>query len=386
MKNSVPRTLQDRIRREGPVPFDEFMEAALYGEGGFFAGAGGAGRAGSDFITSPEVGALFGRLVGRAIDGWWERFGRPDPFLAVEAGAGRGRLAAAVLASTPVCAPALRYLLVERSDALRAEQHRLLALEPAADALGPCFPAEPEEAPESVPGTGPIASALPDLPAGPLTAVVVVNELLDNLPFRLIERRKGGWDEIRIGVDTSSGRQFAEHAVPAEEALVIEADAVTGGADLPIGTRLPVHTAMAEWLRRCGAMLRRGVLMVIDYGAPVAEFPGRDWLRTYRAHSRGGPPWEAPGTQDITADVVTEALHRAARRAGFDIAEDTSQAQWLRSLGVEDLVAGARTDWHGRSSTDLDAIKARSLVQEADALLDPSGLGAHRVTVLVRRT
>src|SRR5256885_14580399 len=67
------------------------MEAALYDPaGGFFARAGGAGRAGSDFITSVEVGSLFGALVARAVDGWWDGLGRPDPFLVVDAGAGRG--------------------------------------------------------------------------------------------------------------------------------------------------------------------------------------------------------------------------------------------------------------------------------------------------------
>ena len=63
------------------------MEAALYGEGGFFAEGGGAGRAGRDFITSPEVGSLFGACVARALDGWWRELGAPDPFLVVEAGA-----------------------------------------------------------------------------------------------------------------------------------------------------------------------------------------------------------------------------------------------------------------------------------------------------------
>ena len=53
---------------------------------------GGAGRAGRDFVTSPEVGQLFGALVARALDGWWRDAGAPDPFLVIEAGAGRGRL------------------------------------------------------------------------------------------------------------------------------------------------------------------------------------------------------------------------------------------------------------------------------------------------------
>src|SRR5450432_4633465 len=111
----VDEELAERIGREGPIPFDAFVDVALYCEGGFFTRARGAGRAGRDFVTSPEVGQLFGALVARALDGWWRELHEPDPFLVVDAGAGRGRLAADVLAAAPECAAALRYVLVERS-------------------------------------------------------------------------------------------------------------------------------------------------------------------------------------------------------------------------------------------------------------------------------
>src|SRR6478609_8976380 len=115
----------ERIGREGPIGFDAFLDLALYGEGGFFTRARGAGRAGRDFVTSPEVGPLFGVLVARALDGWWRDAGAPDPFLVIEAGAGRGRLPRDVLGASPDCASALRYVLVERSPALRAAQQEL---------------------------------------------------------------------------------------------------------------------------------------------------------------------------------------------------------------------------------------------------------------------
>jgi hypothetical protein len=62
-----------------------------------------------------------------------------------------------------------------------------------------------------------------------------------------------------------------------------------------------------------------------------------------------------------------------------------TQGDWLRSLGVDELVEEARAAWHGRAVTDLAAVAARSRVHEADALLDPAGLGAHRVTILGRK-
>lgn len=366
------------------------MEAALYDDSsGFFAGAGGgAGRAGADFMTSPEVGRLFGVLVARWADDWWSRLGHPDPYLVIDAGAGRGQLARTVLAAAPRCAPALRYVLVERSAALRNAQLEGLGLEPAAQVLGPAVASEPDERPEPVPGTGPLSTALGELPAFPFTGLVVANELLDNLPFRIVERdASGGWSEVRVGPGTGSGAAegFQEVLVPADERLAVEAEALAAGTALPAGTRLPLQLAATGWLEDVGGVLRRGAVAVIDYAGTVEELAARGqegWLRTYRGQRRGGSPLRTPGDQDITADVCLEMLRRAARRAGLAVVADTTQADWLRSLGVDELVAEARSAWHGRASNDLAALAARSLVHEADALTDPAGLGAHRVLIL----
>jgi SAM-dependent MidA family methyltransferase len=368
------------------------MEAALYDpEGGFFAQGGGAGRAGSDFLTSPEVGALFGALVARALDWWWDRLGRPDPFLVVDAGAGRGQLARDVLRAAPRCAPALRYVLVERSAALRARQGEHLRLEPAGLALGPAVPPAPDEEPVAVPGLGPVVTSLAELPAGPFVGVVLANELLDNLPVRIVERAAvdGGWLEVRVGVapGNASSPRFAEVVLPADEELSAQADGLVGDHSVPAGARLPVPVGMSAWLSDCAATLRRGAVIVVDYADSVDGLLARGvsgWLRTYRGQQRGGPPLEAPGSQDITVDVPLDALRRSATRAGFTVAEETTQAEWLASLGIEELVEEARTAWHARTETNLATLAARSRVSEADALLDPGGLGAHRVAVLTK--
>jgi SAM-dependent MidA family methyltransferase len=369
----------ERIGREGPIAFDTFVELALYGEGGFFTQARGAGRVGRDFVTSPEVGQLFGALVARALDGWWRDAGSPDPFLVIEAGAGRGRLAADVLAAQPDCARALRYVLVERSSALRDAQRDLLTVEPFEDALGPVV-RDDEDTPVTVTGMGPIVTALDDLPAVPLDGVVIANELVDNLPFRVVERRDGAWHEVRVALD---GDELVESLVPATSELAAEADLVV--ADPPDGTRVPVPTALVEWLRACAAALRRGRLVVLDYMASEAELIERresGWLRTYQGHDRGDAPLVAPGEQDITIDVPVEFLVHAAARVGLHLERDVTQVQWLTELGVDDLVAEARREWGARAHVgDLDAVRHRSRVSEGAALVDPSGLGAHRVLV-----
>jgi SAM-dependent MidA family methyltransferase len=379
--------LAERIHRQGPIPFDAFVEAALYDPtDGFFARGRGAGRAGRDFVTSPEVGSLFGALVARALDDAWDAMGAPDPFLVVDAGAGNGRLARDVLRAEPRCARALRLVLVERSRALRDDQRTRLDIEPVEDALGPALSTFPGETPVPVERTGPIVTALDELPAIRLDGVVIANELLDNLPLRLLERATRGWQEVRVGVD-SSGR-LVEVLVPAPSELAADADERTADLAIPVGTRLPVATGVADWLAECAGMLRTGFLVVVDYADDLASIASRgqsQWLRTYRGQQRGAGALDAPGEQDITYDVPAEQLRAAAARVGLRLASETSQTDWLRALGIDDLVDEARTVWRDRAHIgDLEAVAARSRVGEADALTDPHGLGAHRVFVFAK--
>jgi SAM-dependent MidA family methyltransferase len=143
-------------------------------------------------------------------------------------------------------------------------------------------------------------------------------------------------------------------------------------------------------MRACAASLERGFLAVIDYvvdGTDVVARGPRGWLRTYRSHGSGTSPLDGPGSQDITADVVREQLRRAAETSGFERVVDESQAEWLQALGIDDLVAEARRAWDARAHVgDLEAVAARSRVGEDAALVDPSGLGAHRVVVFARRS
>jgi SAM-dependent MidA family methyltransferase len=384
--------LAERIRRNGPITFAEFQDAALYDEDdGFFTTGGGAGRVGRDFVTSPEVGSLFGALVARHLDAVWHRLGAPDPFVVVEVGAGRGRLAADVLRSSPSCAPALRYVLVERSGPLRAEQRELLAIEPADEALGPVIRSlDPDDDDELVPGTGPITTSIDELPGVTFEGVVLANELLDNLAVRIVERTGEGWAEVRIGLarPDRDGGQLVEVLVAADPTLSAEADVVAAGATVATGARLPVPTAIADWLAAAAAVLRRGEVLLLDYADTAEGLLQRGpsgWLRTYRRHERGTRPLDAPGSQDITVDIPLEYLRAVAVRSGFAVTGEVSQAAWLAGLGVDDLVEAGRAVWRERAHLgDLEAIAGRSRVGEGATLVDPAGLGAHRVITLER--
>lgn len=371
---SMHHAVHERIQRSGSIGFDEFMELALYEPGeGFFATGGGAGRGGADFLTSPEVGPLFGTLVGEYLDRRWEALGCPDPFAVVEAAAGRGALAMAVLAASPRCRGALRYVLVERSDGLRRRQREFLAIGEPFEVLGPTPDAEDPWAPVPGRGIGPLLCSLEDLPAEPVEGVVLANELLDNIPFRLVERQVDGWHEVRV---TSVGGELRELTVPIDDAGAAHLDRLVPEA-LP-GVRVPLQSAAGEWLRRALAMCRRGSVVAIDYTSATTEMAQRpqwDWLRTYRSHERGAGPLVAPGAQDITVEVAVDQLSLVrppTRRS--------TQAEWLERLGIEELVDEGRRIWNEQAARPgLAAMRARSRIAEAEALVDPSGLGAFDV-------
>lgn len=368
--------IRERIERFGSLRFDEFVELALYAPGeGFFATGGGAGRAGADFVTSPEVGPLFGAVVGRWLDRRWHELGRPDPYVVVEAAAGRGALAISVLHSRPECAPALRYVLVERSEELRARQGEHLAMSHPFEALGPEHDpdVDPPDQPVAGRGQGPIVCALEDLPAAAVDGVVIANELLDNVAFRLLERTARGWDEVRV---TEHDGVLVELLVPADDDVAHSADLLA--SDAAVGARLPLQREAGEWLRRALDTVRRGSVLVIDYAASSAELAARpqdEWLRTYRGHDRGGPPLMSPGSQDITCEVAVDQLERIAPAS-----RRMAQAEWLAEHGIDELVEEGRAVWAAAAGApDLAAVRARSRITEAEALCDPAGLGAFAV-------
>jgi len=347
--SELGRRLVSHLEAHGPIGFADFQAQALYAPGlGFYASGGGAGRR-RDFLTSPEVGPLFGAVVARALDGWWDDLGRPDPFPVVEAGAGPGTLARSILAAAPRCAAALALVLVEVGEAQ--------------------WPTHPS-------GT----TSRADLPEpgslGPGPVVVVANELLDNLPVALVARTAEGWAEVQVGA--RDGR-LVEVLAPFGGEQATWCDLRAPGA--PVGARIPVLAEAVDWLRQALALAGPGGRVVaVDYARPttgeLAALDQAAWLRTYAAHGRSGDPLAEPGTCDITCDVPIDQLALVAPPDRV-----RTQAAFLREHGIDQLVAEGRARWEelGGIAGGLPAIAARSRSSEANALLDPDGLGGFTV-------
>ncbi len=347
-------SLLERIRTEivqsGAMPFERFMELALYDpDDGFFGSGPLRSTKAGDFLTSPEVSPWFGRTLGRYVGDRLATLGAPR--VVVDVGAGSGSLLEPLLAAV---AP-----LPERAVAIDASPAARRALRDSG------------------------YETLSDLHqlAAPVRGVVVANELLDNLPMRLAARVGDGWEERWIGLEgTALGLVAAPARVETAEWLDRYAGPVIDGGIVEV--QLAAH----DWLLRALALLESGSIVVIDYGATAEELEPRrtiGTLRTYRAHHLGPDPLLEPGATDITADVNFSALLGAARDAGASAALHR-QDDFLVAHGLRDRLAELREMEleHARGADAMARLHVRSEIKDAETLLHPRGLGDFRVLIV----
>lgn len=343
-------TILESIRMRGVMPFDAYMERCLYdADDGFFTTGRGAPGRGGDFVTSPEVSDEFGACVAR----WVATAGPSATAPLVEVGAGSGALLAAM------DAVGRRRYAVERSPAARRViLDRLDGVE--------------------------VAAALDDLP--PLEeAVVVANELLDNLPVALARRTDDYWVEVGVGV--SDGELSWEDVRARGEVTTWCAETFPLAAP---GTMVTVQLAATAWIADILGRFSSLSMCLVDYASPSAELSQRapgDLVRSFRKHTSPTDWLAAPGQADITVDVNIDAVVAAAMRCGATV-EVTTQREFLTDHGarasVQRLVEAEQTA--AREGRVMDQLAARSDRIDLEALLDPSGLGGFTVFLISKGT
>jgi SAM-dependent MidA family methyltransferase len=325
----------DEIGTDGPMPFERFMEIALYDPEGFFGGQTLRSEKSGDFLTSPEVSRLFGETLAVYVERVRNQIG--EPFRLVEVAAGSGSL--------------LRPLL----DVLDVEA---LAVEASPGAR------------QALDGLVEVAEELPETIRG----VVIANELLDNLPVALAQRVDGAWRERWVGAD-EEGLTFVD-AEPRKEVFAW-LDTYAGPVDE--GGWVEVQLEARRWVADVLGRLEAGALLLIDYGDTAENLLPRrkdGTLRTYRAHHLGPHPLDEPGETDITADVNFTALLDLHPNADL-----VRQDDFLAELGLRERLSELRRAEleAARAGDEMERLRIRTLKTEAETLLHPRGLGDFRV-------
>jgi SAM-dependent MidA family methyltransferase len=355
--------IADEIRRSGPMTFARFMHRALYDpdHGYYETAAAGPGRTG-DFLTAPESHPIFGWALARQLEDVWQRLDRPERFVVREHGAGNGALAAGILDGLRRSGSEL--LAAIRYQAIDVARPRLEMLTSRLAEAGFEDRVEP---PDERPAPG----------------AVLANELLDALPVHLVEGATDGIRERFVVLDESApdpAQPFtALLGPPSTPALA--ARLAAEDVELQPGQPAEICLELDGWVDRATAPLERGLLLLIDYGAPAAELYTKErgsTLRAYHRHRVHADPLVAVGRQDLTAHVDFTAVERAARVAGMAELGRARQQAFLAALGIGDLLVGLQSSVGATLGAYLEA---RSAVVR---MLDPRATGAFAVLAFGR--
>ena len=352
----VSALIRKRISAAGGwIDFAEFMELALYapGLGYYSAGARKLGPSG-DFVTAPEVSALFSRCLARSLA---PMVRTSADATVLELGAGSGVMAADLLQTfARDGAVPERYLILEVSADLRERQRETLTAR--------------------VPELAARVEWLDALPA-PFDGVIIANEVVDALPVSRFRICAAATDPQRVqavgvGVDESG---FCWSGGPAGESLrdsVAEIE-TTLGAALPVGFTSEVSVGLAGLIGSLVDTLRNGRCVLVDYGLARGELYRTErsggTLRCHYRHRAHDDPFRYPGLQDITAWVDFTTIAAAAVAAGARVDAFATQAHFLIGAGIEHEFAAANAAALGRESAGL------ALSQQMQMLLMPGQMG-----------
>ena len=346
------------IDRMGPMPFQRYMELALYAPGlGYYAAGSRKFGAAGDFITAPELGSVFAQGVAQALAHTLQQFAQPT---VMEIGAGSGALAIDLLSALEQrnALPA-RYLILERSADLRQRQRQRIE----------------QQAPQHVDRVVWI-DAPPELP---FDGAIIGNEVVDALACVRFTMTAAGPRELAL---THSNGRLQAVAVAPRRHVAVAIERLLGELEspLPIGYTSELVPELGAWLSTVSAPMRRGLLLLADYGYGRAEYyrPARvdgTLICHYRQHAHDDPCW-FPGLNDISASVDFTALAEAAEDCGFELLSYDHQAGFLIGMGIDTLFAHLQ---------DLDDRQRLQLTGELKRLMLPGEMGERFKVLLAAR-
>ncbi len=352
MAQATSERLLKQIRRaidQTPhgIPFDRFMEMALYapGLGYYVAGSRKFGEAG-DFVTAPEVSPLFAQCMARQAAQVMARLEGGD---LLEFGAGSGALAADMLAELERLGRLPdRYAILDISPELQARQRETIQ--------------------QRVPHLLERVIWLQRLPER-FDGLVVANELLDAMP---VSRFRLGAEGVEESFVRWGSEGLEEHFQAAETPGFASAVAqlLESAGEMPAGYVSEINLRQNAWLQALASSLGRGAVILVDYGYCAREYyhpqRSRGTLMCHYRHRAHSDPFRWVGLQDITSHVDFTAAARVAIAAGFHLGGYTTQAHFLLANGLDTLLA---------DSDPSDVPRHLALMQGVKRLTLPSEMG-----------
>ncbi len=347
--SELQQLISERIRREGPIPFAEYMRMALYepGYGYYMTGAAKMGWE-ADYFTSTDVSSLFANCMGRQLFAMWEKLKRPGHFIVLEQGAGRGHLAEGVRTWAQREASEFYEVLDYRTEDIRGgedaveqgrgEKQRRGRMQGPGQAPPLHYtsemPISQDNVEEAKPGySRGDPSGRPEHPRGrPVHPLVVLsNELLDAFPVHVVEKRGERLYEVFVDIQ-EDGRlcEVLDEPSTPEVAGYLDVFKVPWRT-FEDGWRAEINLDAFRWVRRTAGLMRSGFILTIDYGdkagALYTAWRKRGTLLCYYKHQTNERPLLHPGEQDITAHVNFSALIDEGRRLGMRLNAFTTQRQ-----------------------------------------------------------
>ena len=314
MSLSLSEIIKNKIQKEGPISFHDFMEMSLYHPSlGYYTSSTDKIGESGDYYTSPYLSNIYGSVLARQLEEMWQLTGKKD-FTVVEYGAGPGFLCVDILkqlSNHPRFYKKLTYYIIEKSEAMRDKEKSLLYASGIDKNICWC-------------------NSLNEMPF--FTGCVIANEVLDNFSVHKVIMKENELMEVFVNYDNG----FTEILRPADDALKNYFKHLN--VKLADGFCAEVNLQAIDWLKEISRFLQKGFVLTIDYGFPSAElYQSTRRLGTiacYHKHSVNDLPFTNIGQQDITAHVNFSALSVWGKQNGLMNCGFTNQSQFLLGLGL----------------------------------------------------
>jgi SAM-dependent MidA family methyltransferase len=356
--------LRQRIRREGTINFRDWMAAALYDpREGYYCRRDLTrwGRAG-DYRTSPERSPLFAATFARYFASLHQELDSPHAWTILEAGAGAGHFASGVLETLqrfyPHVFAATSFLIDEASaDARQRAEDRL----------------------ETV-GQRVESARMREIETEISTGIIFSNELLDAFPVHRVVMREGHLLELCVGLEKTERFIWVEREPTTPRLAAYFKGA---GVNLAEGQIAEINLEAEEWMARAAAILKRGYIITVDYGAEADELyraPRRrqGTLRAIRQHRLADDVLSRPGELDLTTTIDWTHIRRIGEEHGLQTISFEPQDKFLLRAGLLDQLEMMAAV----TQSEADALALRTSVRE---LILPGGAG-ESFQVLVQKS